>query len=366
MSPEEIHKAAEQGTLPLVEDVNPLTAKIENGYLVVSGRAAMPLDGVSWSIDRSSDQLISDELGSALGTLCLTKGKPPFPVEEMTRWQYTAYLADCESDALGNTTYQFTRDYAVIDEPELARYLQHYISGSALWGGFHHGTSSAGYVGWRREIKARPNVLEPTAHHRSSFMLLTQASGPREQYLKIYHTIELLFDYITFRKIVKSGENLVGFGKVMSAFQRSELDRLKSIFRDFCGDVDAIASKMAGLAPFLDRAEQMFQLHSKDGNPLNDEAKWERFRTLVASGSVDFIGSKNNSLATTRKAFVDLFVPLAAYQIYRIRSSIAHNRIGEYVLTDEDDEFVAKFGIALIEEVALQIFASHDLAALIA
>ncbi len=365
MTPEEIRAAAERLVLQVVDEVDPSTATLENGYLIVSGRAVMPLDGVSWSFDRSDDLPISDELGSVFGTLCLLTGKPSQSIATMTRWQYTAYLADCDTGAVGGETHQFVRDYAVIDSSDLERYLRRYMSGSALWGGFHHGTSSAGHNGRRRDVRARPNTVTPTSYHRNSFMLVAQAPGPREQYLRIYHTIELLFDYITFRKLVKTGDDLVGFGKVMAGHQRAELDRLKSIIKEFCRDTHAIASKMLELLPFLNRAEQMFQTHAKDGNPLNGEDKWTRYCALVASGSVDHDGARRNSLAGTPKAFDDLIASLAAYQIYRIRSSIVHSRIGEFLLTEEDDDFIASFGIALIEEVALQIFSSQGLADLV-
>jgi hypothetical protein len=57
---------------------------------------------------------------------------------------------------------------------------------------------------------------------------------------------------------------------------------------------------------------------------------------------------------------------LAAYQIYRMRSSIAHSRIGEYLLTDADDAMIADFGLPLLQEVASQVFSSPGLAAIVA
>ena len=57
---------------------------------------------------------------------------------------------------------------------------------------------------------------------------------------------------------------------------------------------------------------------------------------------------------------------IAAYQIYRLRSSIAHSRIGEYLLTDADDAMIREFGLPLIQEVAVQVFSSPVLASLVA
>ncbi len=204
-----------------------------------------------------------------------------------------------------------------------------------------------------------------SAHHVSSFRRLTRATGPRDQFLRTYHTVELLFDYITYRHLLRAGDDLVGFGKIMSAYQRVELARLKGIIREFCQDFDSVAVAMSALEPYLDRAEEMFQLHGKDGNPLSEDAKWSAFRGLVEIGPVERANVKLAKLAKSDKDFDDFMANLAAYQIYRLRSSIAHNRIGEYLLTDADDAMIANFGLPLLQEVAVQVFSSSELAALV-
>lgn len=367
MNTEEIRAAAADGTLISIEDVDPSTATTLGDYVSISGRVAMPLDGLSWSIDRSDDLQILDELGASLGVLCVT-GKQEYHVNEMTRWQYTAYLADCDHGSHANPTHRFSSHYAVIDAPEFERYVTLYKDGSALWGGFHHGEELLTHEGWKDSIIARPNILTPTTHHSKAFHLITLANGPREEFLKLYHTIELLFDYITFRKIVKCGDDLHGFGKIMQATQKSEIDKLKFIFRDFCHDISAIADTMKLILPYLDSAKEMFQIHTKDGNPLNDNdgTKWENFKKLIEGGQIDFNEAKKYSVAGSVNVFENLILNLAAYQIYRIRSSIAHSRIGEYLLSEDDDIFISKYGIPLIQAVSIQIFSSIALSGLMA
>lgn len=363
MNSEEIRAAAADGTLLAIEDVDPSTATTADGYIMIGGRVVMPLDGLSWSIDRSDDLQILDELGASLGILCVT-GKQEYRVNEMTRWQYTAYLVDCDHGSHGSPTHRFSSNYAVIDAPEFQRYVTLYKDGSALWGGFHHGMELLTHDGWRDSIIARPNIQTPTIHHGKAFHLITIANGPREEFLKIYHTIELLFDYITFRKIVKCGDDLLGFGKTMQSTQKSELDKLKYIFRDFCHDISNIADTMKLILPYLDSANDMFQIHTKEGNPLNDNdgVKWENFKKLIEGGQIDINEAKKYSVAGSSSAFESLIINLAAYQIYRIRSSIAHSRIGEYLLTETDDTFISRYGIPLIQVVAIQIFGSATLA----
>lgn len=366
MDATEIVAAAAAGLLPQVEDVDPATARMEGDCLVVSGRVAMPVHGVAWTLDRASDVPIRDELSAPLGILCLVAGRSARHPQELTRYQYTALLADAPSaDALFGPAL-FSRDYAIIEESEFGRYLEHYRTGSAIWGGFSHGISTVEGSGSVAEIRARRGVIAPTPHHMSSFRRLTRATGPREQFLRTYHTVELLFDYITYRHLVRAGDDLVGFGKIMSAYQRVELARLKGIVREFCQDFDAVAARMSALGPYLDRAAEMFQLHGKDGNPLSEDAKWSTFRGLVETGPVERANVKVAKLAKNDKDFDDFMANLAAYQIYRLRSSIAHSRIGEHLLTDADDEMIAGFGLPLLQEIAVQVFSSSELAALVA
>lgn len=364
MNHSQILQADASGLLMKLEDVDPSTATDLQGYLVVSGRVVMPVDGVSWTLDRSEDLPIFDEQGAQLGVLCLVAGRDSTEASELTRWQYTALLADAAAPEAATGEVQFSRHYAVIDEPEFERYRQSYANGAPLWGGFHHGTSSPGYQGQIASLTALPGIEAPTLHHARSFRLITLATGPREQFLRTYHTLELLFDYVTFRKLVAAGEDLQGFGRIMSSYHRGELDRLKSIVSDFCSGTERIAERLRLLVPHRTRAEEMFQIHGKDGNPLKDDAKWNNFLTILEAGSLDAIGAKKEKLIGSESGFAEFISGIAAYQIYRIRSSIAHSRIGEFLLTDDDDQFIADFGLPLVSEVASQVFSNGDLAAL--
>jgi hypothetical protein len=360
----EIAAAGSAGILPVIEGVDPTTARMVGDCLAVGGRVVMPLDGVAWSLDRTSDIEILDELGMSLGTLCLAFARPARPLQELTRYEYAALLADASGPEVLIGPVQPSRAYAVIEEAEFGRYVSHYLTGSALWGGFNHGTVPPTGSGDVTSIRARRDVLAPTPHHVSSFRLLTRATGPRDQFLRTYHALELLFDYVTYRKFVKAGNDLVDFGRIMSAYQRAELARLKGLVQDFCQDFDAIAGQMEKLEPHLNRAEDMFQVHGKDGNPLAEE-RWTAFRAVVEAGPVGRAALSTAKLAKNDAAFTELMTSVAAYQIYRMRSSIAHSRIGEYLLTDADDAMIAEFGLPLIQEVTGQVFSSPALASLI-
>ncbi|WP_217361105.1 hypothetical protein [Dolichospermum sp. UHCC 0406] len=52
----------------------------------------------------------------------------------------------------------------------------------------------------------------------------------------------------------------------------------------------------------------------------------------------------------------DLVINFSAYCIYRVRCCTAHNRIGEYVMSNDDEGFVVEFAEPLLREVLCQIF----------
>ena len=51
-----------------------------------------------------------------------------------------------------------------------------------------------------------------------------------------------------------------------------------------------------------------------------------------------------------------LIINIATYWIYRVRSSIAHSRIGEYVMSTSDEEFVVEIAEPLLRSVLVQVF----------
>ena len=67
-----------------------------------------------------------------------------------------------------------------------------------------------------------------------------------------------------------------------------------------------------------------------------------------------FINDKGKSTALPNyKTFI---LNLASYWIYRIRSSIAHSKIGEYQLSYTDEAFMIEFAEPLLQEIVIQCF----------
>ncbi|MBK7129689.1 MAG: hypothetical protein IPH66_10055 [Crocinitomicaceae bacterium] len=80
-----------------------------------------------------------------------------------------------------------------------------------------------------------------------------------------------------------------------------------------------------------------------------------KFQSVVSSGSF----SQANLQAIKVPATSDynkFIINVTAYWIYRIRCSIAHNKIGEYHLSWNDENFIVDFGEPLLKEVLIQFF----------
>jgi hypothetical protein len=56
------------------------------------------------------------------------------------------------------------------------------------------------------------------------------------------------------------------------------------------------------------------------------------------------------------KAYDDYTLKLTAYWVDRVRSSIAHHKIGKYMMTNNDEDFMLNFVEPLLDELIKQCF----------
>ncbi|WP_313613134.1 hypothetical protein [Agrobacterium sp.] len=361
MTPEEISTLAAAGNLPQIEGVDPATAQDLDGYLCVSDLVAIAVEVVSPMWNRAEDCELKTSGGQSFGTLCFTKDLGRVDRDELTQWRYAAYLADSEVTDVTEATYAFKRDYIVIDASFLVSYLSEYRDGAPIWGGFSHESYNPSY--WSRsgpEIIAKKNISPPTEVHAVNFARLTAAGNNFERYLRMYHCVELLFDYVIFKKIKRLNDDLFGYAEVMKENSRVELDRLKILIREYCKDVDKLADALHGAAAFEVTCREIFQTFSKDGNPLGDEARWSKVWPFILGQNLSLTNMRTARIANDADVYGKFVIDLAAYWIYRVRCSIAHNRVGEFIITDDHDEFVGKFACSLLGTVLEQLLADED------
>lgn len=359
MRPEDIVSAVSAGLLGDFEGLQLRDCSVTQGYLVVGGLAAVPAHTISSSIDDGSDIEILDRDQFPLATLCFTVRLGLTYVSELTKYQFVAYLADVSAEDIGATQYRFSADYVIVEADRLDDYIRNYRDSSPIWGRFGHDSiNSLAHPHSTGTIIATPDIAFPTKHHKEAIGRYLRANNPLERYLRLYQCIELLFDYIIYRRIQKLGDNLQGFSEVMTEHGKSELDRLKAITKLYCMNTARLSEIISSSSAFQKEREALFFVFGKAGNPITDESKWNRIKLEIDNGTLN--DASVRAVGVSGGSFRQFVADLTAYWIYRIRCSIAHSRVGEYILTDDDAEFVAVFAEPLVLEVIRQVFSNPD------
>jgi len=360
--PEELQNEALLDVLPVVEGISPSDASELNGYLRVGDLLALPVSQVSRLIDGQVDAEIIDQAGASLGTLCLTEKLNGANPSTLTKWQYVAYLADIEQASAGRP-HTFRQNYLILKAAHLDEYLKKYLDTAPVWGGFSHSPFTAPISNEHTIITARSDIALPTRYHAMAFSRYVSASNAFDRFLRLYHSLELIFDFIIMKSIQKLGDDMVGFGALSRAHGRTELDRLKYILVEYCDSYEGIARKFSNLVPFEAKAVEIFQHYTKDGNPL-DEGKWSKMMEICharQTAEVDFLRAR---LCSPSSPYARVVTSVAAYWIYRVRSSIAHSRVSEFLFEDSDEKFIVDFAEDLLLEVVRQVLSSSRLASL--
>lgn len=313
-----------------------------DGRLVVNDRVALRVRCDS-SMPRESDLEVVAEDKALIGVLSFTSIDKA-DNESRSDFALAAYLTelDLAEFTLGRP---LQHDYLVVEKDCLTEYLQSYAPSSAIWGGFVH----LHETGVRE--KRKTSIIEASGRLRfpmvASELLCERAilaAHPFERFLKHYHQLELLVDWYVARKIARLPSDLNGFDKIMSSYGAGDLVRVRELILAFCTNKHAVRQKMNGVNAFIATAEKIFQEFGKAGNPLSKPSQWEQWK----AGTL----SESDVLST------------AAYWIFRVRCSIAHHRVGEYLIKETDEDFVLSFAEPLLLELVSQVLSNdklHDL-----
>jgi hypothetical protein len=365
MKIDEILSKIEIGDLQEVEGVDPAQSQITiyGNYLSIDGLVPLQISLISRTIDREEDLEVKDEQGISIATLCFSAGSEISDFSKLTRWRFAAYLSEVSSDDFDGGHHVMAHDYLVVNIDELRRYLEEYADGAPIWGGFSHNSATVHYWTQKsRSIQARANLKVPTKHHKEALQRYLLSTNNFDRFLKLYHSVELLFDYVIFKKLQSLKDDLVGYGDVMKENSRLERERLLSLMKEFCADHDAVGRAMAEANGHRAVCEEMFQGYSKDGNPLEKSDLFAKFWTLIEGAGVSEANLKAAKIGNPSQR--DFILKVAAYWIYRVRCSIAHNRVGEFILSDTHEPFIGEFCIPLLLSVVRQIFSDQDFIAL--
>lgn len=344
-------------------DINRLEAG--SGFLIIGSYGVFPVKGVHSTTSRSRglvDVALPD--GADLGSLVFTRGYIIDSFNELTLQEFLAYLVDVPADSFGNLPYAISQDYFVSAAEMGHDYRVNFFDTAPLWGGFSHLPPPVINKVVIENLIAVSGIIKPSTHHIEAFSRYAHATSPLDRFLRLYHCVELLFDAITVFKIRALPQDIRGLSAILSDHESSEMGRLKMISKNFIHRPENMAAFFCSLGQHNDVGEKVFQTHSKKGNPLSpdgDSTRWSQLVSQLEQGKFSEQEWRDAGVLKQNEAYTAFVTNLASYWIYRVRCSIAHSRIGEYILEDADQGFVVGFAEPLLLEFCRQVFTSQDL-----
>lgn len=336
---------------------------LDRKHIVINDKVAIRVSLSSSGFTQGKTIILYDDNNYEMGVLLILKNTP-IEIASCSEYQFVALLADSDlPEDVINQTYIFKWDYVVLDYIYFEIYLNKYIFSSALWGGFVHESQynllpikdSHKYI--RRFVVAKDLNKFKEFHLDPATRSVSQLYG-FERYLKLYHLLEVNFDYDLVVEIknldLSRSEDVSKIGKLLWHQSREDLERLIHIFNKYCSDIDRIVTKLNSIKDHLPVAKKILYDFGKESNPLKDYNQFNKITSKVGGFSFDNckeIQSVNNIEQYNK--FISKFV---MYIIYRIRSCIAHYKIGEYLMNMEDEQFVVEFGEPILQEILIQCY----------
>lgn len=336
-----------------------------NGECAVNGFVTLRLTSVSPQYERRTE--IEILLGTGYGTAYLITAKnTPFLYSQASHLWTAAYLAEqsaagliAEANQGSQGSFQFEDDYVVIHSLLFDRYIRRYRQSSVVWGSFTHPTEqNSALVSYQKgtPINAIADLKLPTPEHLEVALRSASQSSALDRYLNLYHLLELSFDYDLVEQIKRLDKDLKGVGKLLSSHSNSEFEKLKKLLQRYCVDITFLAKSLDSVFSKVQHQPLLWEMlydYSKESNPYKD--KRAEFITLATTGFTQSI-----FIANKFEWKLDRLVHLAGYIIYRFRCSIAHASIGEFIIGNSEENFVAEVAEPLIKSILFSVYSNSD------
>ncbi len=301
--------------------------------------------------------------GVSVGDIFYLKNKE-FETASLSNSQFYAYLTECDVVDITFPNYTFKNDYLLIHKDYIDEFHMKFSSTSAVWGGFKlsENTSVINYYKKHFPVILIPDELrELDSYAQDSIFRALDQKHAFERFLKLYHLLELEFDYSLIKKIqslnITTDSNLIGNLLNDYTGNKTENDRLFELISSNCSNIQSLALKLNGIKPYQALGEEIFIKFGKKKDTnilLNDLTKYN-----ALLGDLDsFVNptSVNNYAKVQASDYNKFIYSVTAYWIYRIRCSIAHFKIGEYILMRDKEEFIVEFAEPLLREVLIQFY----------
>lgn len=334
------------------------------GHCAVDGFIAMQLTSTSPMYSRNEVfDIVIDSKKDVLAFL-VTCADQYFTYQEASAIIFSAYLNEVqESDVVGSDNeprrdYIFKNDFVVLHHDKINDYNENYRRGSALWGMFTHIEDQLNknslYKTPNNKIVAKRKLSVETPSEQDAVWRSVAHLSPLERYLKLYHLLEIRFDLELVDAIKALNSDLKGIGKILNSYSGDkEFDRLLKITKQYCKEIDffdKILKEAFSNKNHINKWKEILVEYSKESNPYKDE-RAEKFKEVLDQGFSEQ-AMKYKNLTWN----YDHLTKLTVYMIYRVRSSIAHFRLGEFLLSTDDEAFVAEVAEPLLRGVVSIVY----------
>lgn len=316
------------------------------------------------------DIIIEDINRQTLGILCLSCSHTGFIVNEMTTPRYIAYVKDCSNLEVVNVdkNHTFKKSYLFIKKELADEYRDSHMDKSALWGGFTHDENRDSYRSSQTQsLVAGSSIKLPTFEHQQKLNSAILSDNGFDRFLKKYQLLELLFDYICVARLRTIESSLKDFRGVMSKYSREDIDNLRSLLTEYIDDISPLLPSLYEAEGYQTLVENIFQTYSKDSNPLKDSSNWNKFWIRLDTGDLEYRENDTSKFLKygSEEEYRIVILKIVAYWIYRIRCSIAHNKIGEFLFENSHENFVIEIGEKLLDQIIESVFSNSRLLALL-
>lgn len=310
----------------------------------------------SHSFERSNDVIVKTEHGTKIGKILFLKQFRTDDILSLPEEKMICFFKELTAAQITEESYVFQHDFLLIKKRNLRNYLRNYKKNSALWGSYFH-IEDVPDISFERksssiELRTVNDLNVGNTIYFENLYLSINEPNPFNRFLKLYHLLELQFDMHTADRIIELynlGNKEKEISGLLKDYQRDDLNRLNSIIKLRCKNLPALMNSMNRIEPFKGKARKIFYDYGRESNPL----KYDDLEFILGQADLfheDVINSIGGYQVKT------LIPKICSYWIYRIRSSISHNKFGEYIMDKKDDDFIVEFGEPLLKEVVIQCF----------
>ena len=324
-------------------------------YISVDDQICLPIiTSNSFNKSRNPDLFFPNYQN--FGRILFLKNKE-YPLGALTREQLLCYITE-KPDLTIQDSHKFEKDFLVLKRRSLNTYFVKYKKSSIIWGDYMHidDVPEISFSETYRsgKVHAHQDINTDYSLYQENLYLSLIEKNPFQRFLKLYHLLEMQFDLHTAEQIKNylSQKKYREISSKLSQYGREELNRLESIIKDYCKDTEAIATLMNNVDVDTETAEDLFYYPGRIVKLVKKDFKKILLRPDKFLDK-DFISGSGSGPGLPYNNIIN---KTCAYWIYRVRSSIAHNRFGEYILSSSKEAFIVKFAEPLLKEVVKQCF----------